>query len=611
MCGIAGALGPRPVSEDRLTAAYDTMAKRGPDARGSHQCRMQNNYLSLLHTRLSIIDLDARAHQPFKRDGMVLVFNGEIYNYRELRKCLAAKGHHFSTSSDTEVVIAAYREWGPGCVDRFEGMWAIALYDSDAQHLWLSRDRFGEKPLLFMHHDGSLFFASEVKTLAALAGGWPQPNIDQIRRYLVNGYKALYKQNRTWFEGVTELPAGSSALVTDPSSVTATPYWRLSYSPRPMSASDALDGARDRLIEAVRLRLRSDVPVAFCLSGGVDSSTLAGIAVRHCAAKVHAFSIVDQDPRYNELDNIRQTIAFLDSDLHVIETSTEGFFDRLDRLVADHDAPVATITYYLHASLSEAIHQAGFKVALSGTAADELFTGYYDHYGFWLAEMSDRPDFSSLVDDWRESYGRHVRNPMLQDPLAFAKNPDQRDHIYLNAERFESLLVEPLGEPFEESHYADNLLRNRMLNEIHHEAVPVILKEDDLNSMRASVENRSPYLDRQLAEFLFTVPSEHLIHDGYAKFLLRAAGEGVVPDPVRLDRRKRGFNASIDSLVDRSQADTCERLLADGPIFDLVRRDAFTDFFHGDMSANSASKFLFSFIAARSFLDQQAENPSL
>lgn len=611
MCGIAGALGPRPVSEDRLAAAHDTMANRGPDARGSHHCRMRDNCLALLHTRLSIIDLDARAHQPFERDGLVLVFNGEIYNFLELRECLVRKGHHFSTTSDTEVIIAAYREWGPSCVDRFEGMWAIALYDTDAQHLWLSRDRFGEKPLYYMQHDGMLYFASELKTVAALAGGWPKVNIDQIRRYLVNGYKALYKQNRTWFEGVNELPAGCSALVTEPGTVTASSYWQLSYSPRPMPASDALDGARERLIEAVRLRLRSDVPIAFCLSGGVDSTTLAGIAVKHCGAKVHAFSIVDQDPRYNELDNIRQTIDFLDSDLHIIEASTKGFFDRLDRLVADHDAPITTITYYLHASLSEAIHRAGYKVALSGTAADELFTGYYDHYGFWLAEMSDRPDFSHLVDDWRNSYGRHVRNPVLQDPLAFAKNPALRDHIYLNADRFESLLVEPLDEPFEESRYDDNLLRNRMLNEIRHEAVPVILKEDDLNSMRVSVENRSPYLDRNLAEFLFSVPSEHLIHDGYAKFLLRAAGEKLVPDPVRLDRRKRGFNASINSLVDRSQLETQERLLADGPIFDLVRRDDFADFLSGDLNANSSSKFLFSFISARTFLDQQAENSSL
>ncbi len=611
MCGIAGFLGPQAVIEPRLEAALATMASRGPDACGSYRCRLRNNNLDLLHARLAIIDLDARAHQPFERDGLVLVFNGEIYNYLELRETLAAVGHRFSTLSDTEVIVEAYRRWGEACVDRFEGMWAIALFDASQNRLWLSRDRFGEKPLYYMHHGGAFLFASEVKTLAALAGGWPPPNVDQIRRYLVNGYKALYKRPRTWFDGVTEFPAGSSALIAEPGAVVATPYWRLHYSPRQMSASNALEGARERLFDAVRLRLRSDVPVAFCLSGGVDSSTLAGIAVKHCGASLHGFSIVDHDPRYNERDNIDQTVTFLNADLQVIETSTEGFFERLDRLVSDRDAPVATITYYLHAALAEAISQAGFKVAISGTAADELFTGYYDHYGFWLAEMRDRPEFPRLVNDWRQSYGRHVRNPILQDPLAFAKNPAQRDHIYLNADLFQNLLTAPFDEPFEESDYADNPLRNRMLNELCHEAVPVILKEDDLNSMRVSVENRSPYLDRSLAEFLFEVPSEHLIQDGYAKFLLRAAGKGMVADPVRLDRRKRGFNASIDSLVKRSDPETRELLLADSPIFEIVRREALEEFLTSDMTDNSFSKFLFSFISARMFLDQQSAKPHL
>jgi asparagine synthase (glutamine-hydrolysing) len=186
-------------------------------------------------------------------------------------------------------------------------------------------------------------------------------------------------------------------------------------------------------------------------------------------------------------------------------------------------------------------------------------------------------------------------------------NPAVRGHIYLNADLFQQWLVRPFAEPFEEIRFTDNLLRNRMLNELFHEATPVILKEDDLNSMYYSVENRSPYLDRGLAEFLYTVPAEHLIKDGYAKWLLRAAGEGVVADPVRLDKRKRGFNASIDSLVDRANNETRDRLLADGPIFDIVRRDAIESFLDGSMADNSFSKFLFSFISAQTFLEHHRD----
>ena len=198
-----------------------------------------------------------------------------------------------------------------------------------------------------------------------------------------------------------------------------------------------------------------------------------------------------------------------------------------------------TISYYVHDFLSEAIAARGYKVAISGTGADELFTGYYDHYGFWLAAMADRPDFETLLADWRAGYGSVVRNPVLRDPATFRRNPDERSHIYLDRDVFNALLREPLDEDFIETRYTADTLRNRMLNELKHESVPVILREDDLDSMRHSIENRSPYLDRELARFLFTVPPEHLIHDGMPKWLLRAAGAGVVPDAVRLDRRKR------------------------------------------------------------------------
>lgn len=606
MCGIAGVLGARP-DDARAERVLAAMHHRGPDARGRHDTVLNGQALTLLHTRLAIIDLDERADQPFERDGCVLVFNGEVYNYVELRAQLEARGHAFRTSSDTEVIVAAYREWGDGFEERFEGMWAFALLDRDQGRLLLSRDRFGEKPLYWTESGGALYFGSQVGFLAGLSGKKPEVDTDQLRRYLVNGYKSLYKEPRTWHRDVHEIPAGSTAVLRGPTSPQPRVWWVPEHRPVDMTREEALEGARERLLDAVELRLRADVPIALCLSGGVDSSALAAIAVRHFGRDVHTFSIIDEDERYDESDNIRVTLAELGCPHHLIHTSTEGFFGRLEDLISYRRAPIVTLTYYLHSFLSEAVSAAGFKVAISGTAADELFTGYYDHYGFWLAQMRDRPDFSLLLEQWRESYGRFVRNPLLQDPLAFAKNPKQREHIYLDAESFAGLLVGPFDEDFEESTYAGELLRNRMINELRHEAVPVILREDDLNSMRYSVENRSPYLDSRLTEFLYTVPAEHLIVDGYPKWLLRSVVEGLLPDSVRLDRRKRGFNAPIDSLIDRSDPAVMERLLAPGPIFDLVQRNGMERYVRRDLQDNSLSKFMFSFVSARTFLDLHEE----
>ena len=607
MCGIAGAIGPREISRDRIERAWHLMRRRGPDGTAMHVGTVAGNIVTLLFARLAIIDTDPRAMQPFQRGDLVIVTNGELYNYIELRDELARLGHTFSTESDTEVMLAAWRQWGEDALDRMEGMWAFALIDATNDRLILCRDRFGEKPLYLWRHGDTLYFGSEPKFIAALAGAKPDVNLDQIRRFLVNGYKSLYKQPQTYFRDVMEVPPAHYIALRGPGPIAATSYWKLTHRPRQMTAAQALDGARERLETAMRIRLRADVPVAFCLSGGIDSTTLSGLAVKRFGHDLLAFSIINDDERYDELENIEAQVAFLGCKSHRVHTSTEGFFERLSDLVSYHDMPVATLTYYLHSFLSQAISEAGYRVAVSGTAADELYTGYYDHYGFWLAEMSDRPNFPALVEDWRSSYGAYVQNPVLQDPLVFAKTPNERSHIFLNANLFQQWLTEPFNEPFAETHYADNLLRNRMLNELAHEAVPVILHEDDRNSMRYSVENRSPYLDRHLAEFMFSVPAEHLIKDGYAKYLLRASGEGVVADSVRLDKRKRGFNAPIDSLVDRSDPDTRERLMADSPIFDIVKREAIESFIDGSMADNSFSKNLFSFISSKLFLEHHRD----
>jgi len=607
MCGIAGSIGPKAPSRARIERALTLMRNRGPDQQAYREERLGDQTVTLLFARLAIVDLDPRASQPFEDGDLTLVYNGEIYNYVEVKAELEALGHVFRTTSDTEVLLHAWRQWGEDAFDRLEGMWAFALLDKRRGKLILSRDRFGEKPLYLWKSGDTLYFASEVKALAALAGEKPDVNVEQIRRYLVLGYKALYKAPRTWFRDVSELPPATWAQLSGAGPVQPKRYWSLTYTPRAMSEGEALEGARAALEEAVRIRLRADVPIAFCLSGGIDSTTLAGIAAKRFGQRLHTFSIIDSDERYHELDNIEAQVAFLGCESVKVHTSTQGFFDRLAAQIAYHDAPVATITYYLHAFLSQAISEHGYRVAISGSAADELFTGYYDHYSMWLAEMSGRPDFPQLLEDWKGSYGAYVQNPVLKDPLTFARNPGERGHIYLNADLFNSWMVEPFPDAFEETAFSGNLLRNRMLNELFHEATPVILREDDLNSMQYSVENRSPYLDRRLAEFMNSVPSEHLIKDGYAKWLLRAAGEGVVADSVRLDKRKRGFNASIDSLVDRSDAATRDRLLADGPIFEVVKREALESFLDGSMKDNSFSKFLFSFISAKLFLDHHRD----
>jgi len=604
MCGIAGHVGFENVSAKNVKNALRSMQSRGPDNSGFENILVGNLKATLLHTRLSIIDLDPRSNQPFSRDGRTLVFNGEIYNFLEIRSELQKLGHKFTTNSDTEVVLAAYCEYGLNCVDHFEGMWAFALVDHVTKSIVLSRDRFAEKPLYYFVAEHGIYFSSETKTLESLVGTKFPVNKAQVKRYLVNGYKSLYKYNECFLDGVRELNYGEHLIVKQDLSLETVKYFR----PRliideSMSPEDAVSLTRDRLINSMALRMRSDVPIAFCLSGGVDSAALVSIAAKELNHKVTAFSIIDPDERYNEEANIRKTVEDTDCNWRKIDLTPEGMMDRLQSLVEYHNAPIATISYLVHSMLSERMAEEGFKISISGTGADELFTGYYDHFNLFLYDVRDSPDFDHYLQDWKNGPGQFIRNPFLKDPKLYLSNKNFRDHIYLDSKKFELFLKDEFAEVFIESDFpTDSLLRKRMLNEVFYEGSRVILNQDDLNSMKSSIENRSPYLDNGLFSLAYSIPSRHLIKNGYGKFILRESMRGILNDTVRLDKSKKGFNASIDSVVDFASEDVKDFLLEDSPLYDVVDRKKITTLFNTDAKSNSVSKFLFNFICVKLFM---------
>jgi len=603
MCGIAGYIGKTPLDEHRLSKTLDLMRNRGPDHSAHGSWRLGESHVSLLHSRLSIIDLEERSNQPFSTGDCTLVFNGEIYNYIELRRRLEKKGVVFHTESDTEVLLKSYLAHDEACVNDFEGMWSFAIFDQRKGRLFLSRDRFAEKPLYYFEDSGGFYFGSEIKFIASLRGEALTVNRQHLLRYLVNGYKALYKTGDTFFEGLREVPYATNMVLDEGSAPEQIRYWTPAFAPGDMTLSEAIEGFRHHLQESIRIRLRADVPLAFCLSGGVDSAAIVSIAAKIHNHDVATYSIIDCDQRYNEYDNIRATINDLRCRHTIIPICRSGFFPRLRRLIEYHDAPVSTISYYIHSLLSESISKNGYRVVFSGTGADELVTGYYDHFNMHLCEMRRHPEFPRYLRNWEENTGRFVRNPFLKDPRLFFDRPGFRDHIYLDQHVFSGLLKTVFAEGFSEVQFCDELLRNRMLNEMFHESIPVILHEDDANSMLYSLENRSPYLDTRLFDFSYTIPSEFLIQEGYGKYILREAVRGVLNETVRTDRQKKGFNASVHSLVDFSETESREYLLDDSMIYDLVHRDRVEALLDENSLSNSYSKFLFSFINAKMFLE--------
>lgn len=610
MCGIAGFIGDLEVDEERVRRCLAAMQHRGPDGRGTFRAKTRDGrHVVLLHTRLAILDLDPRSDQPFTHDGLTLVFNGEIYNYVELKPKFES-GKPYRSTGDTEVLARLLRlKWTAG-LDDAEGMWAFAAWDANRDSLLLSRDRFGEKPLYLMPRPEGLYFASEIKLLVALSGYRPAPNLKHLYRYLVNGYKALYKQNETFYQGISELPRASVLEVGAKGTERFTSFWSdtgQSVDDR-MSYADAVSQAREALIHSVGLRLRADVPLAFCLSGGVDSNAIIAIAKRVYDYDVHGFTIMNTDSRYEEREMVDTAVRELGLRHTSVAIERDNFLSNLQRQITQHDGPICTVTYYLQWRLMGAIHDEGYKVSVSGTAADELFSGYYDHHMFYLSEVAGESDlYADAFANWQRDVLPHVRNPYLKDPQHFVRDPGERRHIFLDAESFSEFLTNDWHEPFAEENYSPRVLRNRMMNELFHEAVPPILHEDDLNAMSYSIENRSPFLDRGLYEFMQRVPTRHLIRNGRTKAILRDAVRGIAPNAIIDNPRKVGFNAPIADLLDTTDQDTRAYLLDDSPVFEHVRKQRIEQLLdHPDLQ-NSQSKFLFYFLNAKIFLEHAAE----
>jgi asparagine synthase (glutamine-hydrolysing) len=607
MCGIAGYFGSSVLDPHYLKQASQALKHRGPDDEGFYTNKFQDNNVALVHRRLRIIDLEERSNQPFIFNHTVLIFNGEIYNFKEIRKQLEELGHVFKTSGDTEVLAHALHQWGENALQRLEGMWAFAWYNELNGNLILARDRFGEKPLYIWSKNNGLYFASEVKGLKALANESPRINENHLLRNLVNGYKSLYKTNETFYLDVKDLSPGTFLKINSNGKSSFHKYWSPKLTENHnLSYLDAVEMTRDAVVNATKLRMRSDVPIAFCMSGGVDSNSLISVAAKILKCEVHGFTIANTDARYEEESAVNRSVKELGIKHTSVKLEKQNFINNLKSLIKHHDAPVYTISYYVHWLLMQSIASKGYKVTISGTAADELFTGYYDHHNLYFYEISkNKVLYIKSLDNWNKYQEKIVRNPYLKDPNLYFKNKNFRDHIFMNNDLFASFLKKEWKESFVETNYTNSLLRNRMLNEMFEEVVPVILHEDDLNAMYFSMENRSPFLDSTLFDLAYSIPSQYLIKDGRAKAVLRDAMRGIVPNVILDERRKVGFNAPILDLLDLNDPDIKDYLLDDSKIYNLVKKDNIEKIIKDKSLSNSTSKFVFNFLNTKIFLENQ------
>ena len=536
MCGIAGIAGGAPPEHALLERMAATMQNRGPDGDGI----WADGIAGLAFRRLAIIDLHERSNQPLHLGPLHLVFNGEIYNYRELRDELRSLGHEFGTEGDGEVLLHAWAQWGEGALDRFNGMFAFAVWDESRRTLTLAADPFGEKPLYYAEDGGRIVFGSEIKAILHDDSVPRAADEDALALFLTRG--SMPEIHTSFFRGIKRLPAAHVLRWQDGRS-SVRRYWVPQRTEAPRGYAEAVERVRELLLDSIRLRLRSDVPVGTSLSGGIDSSTVVALSAQLAGEhRRHAFTArfrgFDRD-EWQYAAEVAERAGVVEH--HSVEPSADDLLGDLDRVVVDHEEPVGSLSIYAQWRVMQAAKEAGVTVLLDGQGGDELFAGYPTAVGYALRSL---PVHAAV----RELAGAPRTAALVAQALAMDHLPNPARRLYrrrtatVYADRDLVAKTAPMIRPFASLERRNGSpLARELLMETFDTSLPNLLRYADRSSMAHSREVRLPFLDRRIAELALSLPASFLYAKGVTKRVLRDAALGLVPDSILTRRDKVGF----------------------------------------------------------------------
>jgi len=570
MCGISGIYSAKQeLDKDLVNSMRDILSHRGPDDFGS----FFDDRIALSHRRLSVIDLSTNGHQPmFNSDKTIcLVFNGEIYNYIELRDALIAKGHNFVSETDTEVIIKTYEEYGFDCLKYFNGMFAFALWDKNTDNLFCARDKFGEKPFYYFLHDNDFVFASEIKSILIYLESKnfkKEINENALSDYI---YFGLMDHNSdTFFRNIKQLPP-SHYLVKSEDSIEINNYYKLENK----NLEDLIKPSlkfKTLFENSIKLRLRSDVKVGALLSGGIDSASLASIVDSNNKQSLEnpnnlfkTFTSASLDANYDESKFVDLMVEEYKISNKKIYPSSNKFITKLRKIIWHHDEPILGTSIYAHWHLMSEIKNEKVTVFLHGQGADEFLCGYDYHYPYFLSDYLSNfklTRFLKLVKRYCD------KNKISQ--LSLIRSSIQKllgDNISLKLSAafssYSNVFNVNINSPnFNLNQPQSSRLLQKSHSDIFASNMPYILHYEDRNSMAFSLESRAPYLDSDLAEFMFSLPINQKISGTSTKIVLRKSMKGNIPEAIRKRKDKMGFVTPMDEWIKDSYQDIKEIFLS-------------------------------------------------
>lgn len=545
MCGISGIFNfnGTPVKEQELFSMNEAIRHRGPDGNG----QFTENNVGIASNRLAILDLREIANMPLydKEGRYVIVFNGEIYNYIEVREELIKKGHVFHTGGDTEVVMNAYKEYGEDCLHKLNGMWAFAIWDKHEKTLFCSRDRFGIKPFYYYRDKERVVFASEIKQILR-CGVNKSVNDEIIYDYLV--FNFIDHTENTFYKYINKLQAGHKLTIKN-GEMKVVRWYHLPTDNIISDTKSLYSDFYNLFYDSVRLHLRSDVEVGSCLSGGLDSSAI--VCVMHDLLKLvgkediqKTYTAVYDDPLIDERPYVEEVIKQTGASKNYLFPDATGFRADIDKMTYHQDEPYTGATVYAQWSVFKKIHETGIKVVLDGQGSDEILLGYFSFFPFHLKRNILNPfrfisEFAGGVNTSNLGW-----NKFAQNFIYFNTGSVRYRHVLKNSRQFVNegfISSQNRRDLFNEMIATSSLQANRLSN-VWNISIPSLLRYEDRNSMAFSVESRIPFLDYRLVEFIFSIPLNKLIHKGWTKHVLRESLKGKIPEDIRMRKGKLAFS---------------------------------------------------------------------
>ncbi len=555
MCGIAAFIAKDSCDASIIKKMTDIIAYRGPDGDGHES--FDNGRVWLGHRRLAIIDLSEGGKQPKSFHGKYsITYNGEIYNYVELREELKKLGYVFSTQSDTEVMLAAYDQWGVNCLNRFNGMFALVLFDKVRRKIFAARDRFGVKPLYYWRSpNGDLALASEIKQFSVLEGWKPLMNDQRVADFL--GFSVYDHTDETMFKNVFQLRGGMAMEWEYSKNSDPDVYNWYTLAPREFRGTyaDAVGEFLHLFTDSVRLRLRADVPVGSCLSGGLDSSSIVCIVnnlllEQDAHSMQKTFSAYADITKYDESPFIKEVVASRDIDAYHITPPGSELMETFPKMAWHQDEPFGSTSIYAQWHVFKLAAQHSVKVMLDGQGSDEQLAGYYPFYGTRLAELVVNfrwirfyKEFilsknGESIDRW--ALLRRVANVMVPfhgpRSLVYRFRPESGTSWFNR----DALAAKNINIRQVEGEYRANV-NAACEAQMMRTNLPMLLHSEDRNSMAHSIEARVPFLDYRLVEFIMGLPSDFKIYDATTKRILRDSMHGILPEKIKRRTDKLGF----------------------------------------------------------------------